>query len=134
MPLRSYILSLIYLIIGTSIYVFFRQDVYFLTFLQKYMRYFSSFKLPDSIFTDFIIYNLSDAMWCLAMLTVVFTFDSRHLKIIALILPIGMEICQLAKWMPGTFDPLDLTIYLIISIFFILLWKRKTVLHPSLEQ
>ena len=120
-----YILSLSFLIAGTLIYVFFRNSVYFLLPFHDLAEKTAIIKIQCGILGNFIIYNFSDACWCLSLMFYATTSNIKWIRILAFFIPTCMELLQLTNLVPGTFDPIDLIIYIIISISFFYLWKRK---------
>ena len=76
-----------------------------------------------SVLGRFILYNLSDALWALAILFFVSGQQQRFIRICGLVIPPLMELAQYFHLIPGTFDIIDLTIYLIITISFLIKWE-----------
>lgn len=75
---------------------------------------------------DFVVYSLPDALYCIAYVLIM---DSmwRNSRIavrasMCLLLPaavVAHELMQLAGWLPGTFDIIDLACYLAVAAAYI---------------
>jgi hypothetical protein len=116
-------LSLIALIIGLAIYLFFRGlDMVLFRFLPK-PHFLSVLFIPvkPSVFSSFLLYNLPDALWFLSgILFLRFAWfhkpkwQNTYIACfcgIALIL----ETSQISKKIPGTFDVMDLFFMALIA-------------------
>lgn len=121
---RKYLIyALGYILAGTSIYIIFRNDVIFIDWLGY--NKIEVINIGNSFLAKFVLYNLSDALWALSLMSYLSSQSYRPIRICGLILPIVMECVQLLKVCPGTFDIIDLTIYCIISTGFFIKWKQK---------
>lgn len=105
------------------LYLLFRNDVIFLDLLG--LNYYEPIRPGNSPFANFVLYNLSDALWAMAVLFYVSSQDCIAVRVIGLLMPATMEVCQLSGAVPGTFDYVDLVIYILISLIFYNIWKRK---------
>lgn len=105
------------------LYLLFRNDVIFLDLLG--LNYYEPIRPGNSPFANFVLYNLSDALWAMAVLFYVSSQDCIAVRVIGLLMPATMEVCQLHGAVPGTFDYVDLVIYILISLIFYNIWKRK---------
>lgn len=126
--------SLLCIIVGSLNYILFRSDVIFLRLSG--FNHNSIIALDQSSILDrFLLYNLSDALWALAILFFVSGQQLRSIRVCGLILPILMEVAQAFHIISGTFDFFDLTIYLIISISFQIQWeiKKRSQQHSSVS-
>lgn len=107
---------------GTAIYVLFRKPVWF-------THYFISetplIRLPENGFSYFLLYNLPDALWDISLLCYISTSENKYLRTTALLIGPLYEAGQLTDIIPGTFDILDMTVYFIVSLIFILQWKKN---------
>lgn len=115
--------SMLCVFLGTIIYIIFRNDVLFIRIFSN--KIIQSPDIGDSLFSKFILYNLSDTLWCFSIAFYVSAFKSKILRIIGLIIPSVIELLQLSKFFPGTFDTIDFTISIIIPLMFLLIWHLK---------
>ena len=115
--------SMLCVFLGTIIYIIFRNDVLFIRIFSN--KIIQSPDIGDSLFSKFILYNLSDTLWCFSSAFSVSAFKSKILRIIGLIIPSVIELLQLSKFFPGTFDTIDFTISIIIPLMFLLIWHLK---------
>lgn len=121
---QKYLLwSIVCLLIGSLIYCIFRNEVFFLNIINVSIE--TDFVLPPSYLTQFVLYNLSDLLWALALMLFLCTQTNRIIKLCGLIIPIVMESIQLLDDFPGTFDKIDLLIYCLTSLYFFIKWKLK---------
>lgn len=127
---RIIVLSSLCLIAGAVIYVLFREPVYFTESLDEILHL-PVIKLKDGIVTTILLYYVPDALWCLALMLYATVSQSQWFRTVALICPAILEVLQLSEHIPGTFDPIDLSIYLIISIIFFSLWKKEDLPKQS---
>lgn len=122
---NHYILSFLCIFFGIAIYAIFREEVMFLSPFQRFLSFIPHITLQKSLFSDFLLYNLADLLWVLALMFYATTLQSDLLKKVALSIPIILEISQAFSIIPGTFDLIDLTIYILTTFIFYLLWKIK---------
>lgn len=137
---RRITLSLILLIFGTSIYLFFRQDVVFLSWISKDVLDFLKNDIPkidnsDSLLVYFMLYCLPDALWYAALLTIQIPFYkygavNRFLTLVGILLPFVLEVLQYLMIIRGTFDLLDILTYL-STLIIITLCDRKCLLSKQ---
>ena len=109
--------------LGAFIYVFFRNDVLFLSLLN--INYRTLIRIEDSLIGNFLLNNLSDALWGLSIMFFVSSFPEPMLRICGLILPLIMELLQICAHIPGTFDLIDMIIYVTIDLIFFIKWKEQ---------
>lgn len=121
---RSYILSFILLLIGSLIYFFFREPVYFLFNLNDFGQNYPIIQLSDKFVFIFFKYNIPDLLWCMSYFLIASTF-SPMMKRIGLFVPIIMELSQLYHICPGTFDIIDLYIYIALTFLFAYTYRRQ---------
>lgn len=121
-------LSIIFILAGVLIYSFYRQDVFFLKPFSGILPSEFCHNTDFNIICQFLLFNLPDALWCAAL----FLLQPNPLKegwnvliIISILLPFLHEILQGINLLPGTFDLLDLTLYVIIFIIFLIIWKKE---------
>lgn len=127
---KSMIVAFSLLLLGSLIYIFFRNDVLFLSWLDKDILDKLSIKADTdrNLFLYIIVYCLPDALWYLALLITqaLFVNNGFAFKIlfaIAIVIPFVLEICQYFDCFPGTFDIYDIIIYL-LTLFVFLLCKK----------
>lgn len=113
---KEMLLSLVSLILGLLIYIFFRKGTYIHTLLKIH----SSFCLSELNFigSDFIKYYLPDFLWAFSLTNALITVSDKTKKEVFIIgfavilLSALWEILQLLKIVSGTFDFVDCFIYL----------------------
>ena len=113
---KEMFLSLVSLILGLLIYIFFRKGTYIHTLLKIE----HPFGLSDLIFfgSDFIKYYLPDFLWAFSLTNALITVSDKTKKEVFIIgfavilLSALWEILQLLKIVSGTFDFVDCFIYL----------------------
>lgn len=136
MSVRCNILfSVILVIIGSLVYLLFRQNIIFFNLIGA-SDCLASIKLETKGNSNFLhyffLYCFSDVLWYAALLILASTFYvrevllSRILFSIMVIMPFGLELMQEAELIPGTFDWYDILFYFITLIIFVLLWIRKS--------
>lgn len=120
------IIGTITLLIGGLIYLTFRQDILALQYIKN-CEWLKSIRVEihsNSLFINWIIYSLPDALWYYSLLSfmVIFyekTILSRFLGSIAILLPFMWEFSQYFHFISGTYDNIDLIFYLITLIIFL---------------
>ena len=113
-----YISVVVFMVIGTIIYIFFRTPVLFtIPFISGGTE--PLIPLTNNIWSYALKYVVPDILWCISLLLYATTIHHRILRILAVSTPPFLEISQLFKFIPGTFDIIDLTAYIIITIIFI---------------
>jgi len=127
------LMAFVLLSIGATVYLTCRQNVLFLSHFQN-SAFLSCIKLNIDYdncngWTYIFIFCLPDALWYLALLLVNIIFFQSGIvnKILfyaSAALPFVWEYMQYAGIINGTFDWIDIFIYLLILISF-LLWQRK---------
>lgn len=121
--LQLALLSFFMLLSGTIPYLLFRQDVIFLNPTKKYLS--CTFAFKHSWLSDFVIYNYPDGAWLLSLLLMQrYIGTMKVFEFCAIIMALMSECGQYFKWIPGTFDLMDIFIYIIIFILY-KLWIIK---------
>lgn len=131
MQSRKYILllALVMLCFGGVIYLFFRDEVIFTSWLYDSFSInppkFHNAINTDTVFGYIFLYSLADALWYGSLLLVESqlrsnTWYSKAVTVATMALPFAFEFLQLGGIMPGTFDWVDVLIYLLTLITFIL--------------
>ena len=132
--LRNVITAGILIIAGSIVYLFFRPNI--ILFNKLGMTNFLSgiqieVNVSQNFFVYFLMYCLSDVLWYSALLILASTFYvkevlvSKILFATMVLMPFVLELLQLARLLPGTFDWYDIVFYCITLIIFVLLWIRK---------
>ncbi len=122
---HSYIAGAV-LALGAVIYVLFREPVVFTSpIVPKHTIPLPLISLPDNVLYNILKYQVPDALWCTALLIYSSNIGNRLLKIIAIIMPVAMEVGQSIGIIPGTFDIIDMAVYLFLIIIFLLKWKNS---------
>lgn len=117
------IYSMLCIFSGAIIYFIFRNDVLFIRIFSN--KIIPSPEIGNSLFSKFILYNLSDTLWCISIAFYVSAFKSKILRKIGLLIPSVIELLQLSNSFFGTFDTIDLTISIIIPLIFLSIWHQK---------
>lgn len=120
---NNYLYAVLCLLLGILIYVLFRNDVIILDFLG--LNKYEVIVLPDSCLTRFVLYHLSDTLWVLSIMFYASSQRSKLLRILAIIIPLVMEMTQIFSVVPGCFDMQDLLIYILVILFFYIKWKKR---------
>lgn len=119
------LLSLAFLIMGLSPYIIWRQDVIFLKPFKPLLPH--QWVYHGNVFEKLLINHFSDLMWYLSLLFAQYSLtkdQDNYLIYCAYALPFICEIGQLFGIFPGTFDFIDIAVYLLTLILY-LVWKRK---------
>lgn len=123
-----YFLSFIFLLCGILIYVYFRQEVLFLTPIKSFIPTPIEIPKEPNLIECILLFNIPDALWYAALLILQanpFAEENKWIPRIAISLPFLHEILQGLKLLPGTFDVADLLFYLLTLIIFLIIWKRR---------
>lgn len=123
--LKYIFISLFLLILGSAIYVFFREPVIFTSPLQNLGIKVPLFTLSSGFWGDFVKFTIPDVLWDTALLFYASGCSLWILKVMALLIAPLYEIGQLLRFLPGTFDSYELIVYLIINIIFLAKWIKK---------
>ena len=123
------VVSIALLIIGTGIYFIFRTPIRIFEILQiiQYQKIVLETQNP---FYYFLVYCSSDALWYMSLLLLQTYFLAgkgflnRLLIIMAIILPVLLEIFQYFEIISGTFDWYDILTYCLTLIFYLLCLKK----------
>ena len=111
------ILSLLFLLMGMGIYLFFRDmNMLLFNWIPK-PNFIGSFSvnIKPTIFSSLFLYNFPDILWFLSgilFLRFIWFFENKWQNIYLLsfyVFAVIMEISQLSENVPGTFDILDLS-------------------------
>lgn len=121
----KYISPLLLLVVGAMIYVFFREPVLFTFPIKELIGNNLLIELHHSWWFDFLRYNIPDLLWCVALINYSHYAPTLFLKYTSLSLPLVMEISQISTYVPGTFDIIDLTIYIILITSYLMIWNTK---------
>lgn len=121
------------IITGVLIYITSRHDIIFFRWIpESIINTFREYSIDRSSFLGYIIvYCLPDGLWYAALLLVQRmlmgkSLFSRSIYWISIALPFIWEILQIFAPIPGTFDPMDICMYLIILLFFIIITKQTS--------
>lgn len=117
--IRYYACSILCLLAGAMLYVLFRETVIFTLPFEHFASSWPQVELPDNIATRVLRFYLPDVFWCLSLLIYASTIDVKSVRLVALSLPTICECMQAFPSVPGTFDFIDLSIYLIITLLFV---------------
>lgn len=129
---KSYISSACLLILGCGIYIAFREPVVFTLPLIRIGLKVPIFTLQHNCWCDFLRYTLPDFLWDTAILIYSLTIKNKIIRILAIILAPLYEICQFIGIIKGTFDFNDLFVYLLLTLIFLIRWKKtESNLSPS---
>lgn len=125
------ILAFIMLVLGSLIYIFFREEVIFTSWITNRVDIpnYGHLINGDTIIGHIFLYSLADALWygALLFMDLLLRSDtpySRAITYLTMALPFIWEFSQLLDILPGTFDWTDILIYLLTLIIFTL-WSRK---------
>lgn len=121
-----FVRALLYLLIGVLVYALWRPQA----FLNGAVDL--SSLLPADAVTppDIAINTLPDAIWYVALLTVMpkLTFYPK-IHPVTTVMACGLgpvhELLQLTSFVPGTFCPIDLSLYILILIIYLFSCIRK---------
>lgn len=116
------------LLVGAIIYLLFRQDAIFVSWIDANILQRLRIEMPDyynGIFTYVLLYCLPDALWYAALLVLQKPFVrygllNKVLFYICVILPFAMEMMQYFGLIPGTFDWFDILTYFTTLIILLL--------------
>lgn len=131
-PIIRPVIAGLMILSGALIYIIYRRDIIFIGWIPK--------SIIDSIKTlsandvlspgYFIIYCLPDGLWYGALLIYQSAFlgkswVSKIIYHISIILPFAWELLQILDYVPGTFDPMDLLVYALVLIIFLIVSKKR---------
>jgi len=132
--LRNIIIASFLIVAGSIVYLFFRPNIILFNNLGV-TDFLSGIQIevnaPHNFFVYFLMYCLSDVLWYAALLIFASTFYVREVLVSKILfatmvlMPFILELLQLARLLPGTFDWYDIVFYCITLIIFVLLWIRK---------
>ncbi len=122
---RYFCLVVVFLTIGACIYILLREPVFFTSFMFDRVEDLPLIQLPDNIWSYGLRYVLPDALWCAALLSYASTMESSLMRSIAVMIAPAMEFGQLMEIVPGTFNLDDLIVYTLITLIFILIWRKR---------
>ena len=125
------ILAFIMLVLGSLIYIFFREEVIFTSWITNRVDIpnYGYLINGDTVIGHILLYSLADALWygALLFMDLLLRSDTPYSRVITYLtmaLPFIWECSQLLDILPGTFDWTDILIYLLTLIIFTL-WSRK---------
>lgn len=124
---RHLFIALLMIVVGGLVYLLFREPVYFTRLFISDPDILPLIKLPDNAWSYILRYFLPDALWCTALLTYAATVKNRWMRLGAISMPVAMEIAQMLPFVPGTFDIIDLTIYIILTIIYTIKMKKTKI-------
>ncbi|TQV81064.1 hypothetical protein [Aliikangiella coralliicola] len=117
--MKSMLLPTFLLLAGAIVYWLFRTNIYLL-YLFPIQN--STPLSADNIYLYFLKNYFSDLVWCIALTQVALKLIEagvpKFYSILLLSMPISSEILQATGLISGTFDWLDLLIYLAVFIYF----------------
>ena len=123
------ILASVMLILGGLIYVLFREEVIFTSWITSLLPIelsnYGAYIDHNTIAGYILLFVVADALWygSLLLYDLILRSDvwySKMMTLLAMALPFIFELLQLCGIMPGTFDWIDITIYLLTLITFTL--------------
>lgn len=119
-------LSLLFLLLGACIYIFFRQDTYF---VQQLPFEFDLQFHPTTYIEYFLVYCLPDGLWyasLLLMQTILLsnTLLSKIILIMAVLCPFILELGQFAGILYGTYDTFDILTYFTVLLILYLCYRK----------
>lgn len=117
--------SIVMLVFGATIYILFREPVIFTEPLTRHGISLPIIPLAPGSGSYILKFLLPDALWLVALLLYSSTIKFSALRVVAILIAPIMEICQLLGLIWGTFDFIDIIVYIIITLIFIKQWKRK---------
>lgn len=130
-PIIRPVIAGLMILLGALIYIIYRTDIIFIGWIPKSIFDFLKILTVNEVSSPgyFVIYCLPDGLWYGALLIYQSTFlgksrISKTIFQISVILPFVWEILQIFDNVPGTFDPLDLLIYALVLLIFLLISKK----------
>ena len=120
---------------GCLIYVVFRTDT--LVYNRILGNLFTPLISPNTFFEKVIVFSVPGGLWAMSYTLLIFhirkdkTFKSIIWSIIIPIIGIISEISQFYLLIPGTFDLIDLIMYIVfpIIVIILILWKTFYLLY-----
>ena len=132
------ILASVMLILGGLIYVLFREEVIFTSWITSLLPIelpnYGAYIDHNTIMGYILLFVVADALWygSLLLFDLLLRSDTPYSRVISLLtisFPFLYELLQLCGIMPGTFDWIDITIYLLTLITFILCTRKFYFRH-----
>lgn len=123
------IVAFVMLVLGSCIYIFFREEVIFTSWIpDSWMAVLPNYgdKIDsESLVGHIFLYSLADALWYGSLLLVESqlrsgVWYSKVITVATMALPFVLELLQWAGVIAGTFDWIDIIIYLLTLITFLL--------------
>ncbi len=115
--------SIISLFAGLLIYILFRKNTYINRMIEI------DFQFNDHVIIDYMRFYFVDALWAYSLVfSLSIIINEKISGIIVAIFSIGWEICQKTSIVAGTFDFLDIVMYLLastIAVMIIYKFKRR---------
>lgn len=118
--------SALLLMLGASIYVLFREPVIFTEPLTRYGLNLPIIQLESGFWSHHLRFTIPDVLWDVALLTYSSTIKLTVLRVFALLLAPLYEIGQFLGLIWGTFNYTDFIVYIIITVIFIIRWKKDS--------
>lgn len=127
------LLGILMLVLGGLIYILFRENVIFTSWLASLipyeLPYYGTIINHNTLGGYIFLFSLADALWYGSLLLFDFqlrsnTWYSKLMTLLTMALPFIFELAQLWNYMPGTFDWIDIIIYLLTLLIFILCSKN----------
>ena len=117
-------LSFFSVLLGLLIYIFFRSETYIHLFLEKFFAFDALFfSLADNSIIDFLRYYFVDFLWCFSLLCILSGFSQKFcvfnlvtVSAVSVSLGIFFEFLQKVGYISGTFDYLDILMYVIAGL------------------
>lgn len=120
------IFSLILLVLGVAIYVFFREGTYIHRLLPQVVNELTEpvrIVAEGNVFADFLKYYFADFLWCLSLnfLLLCVTDIKKQSKVLTVcavsaLWGIFYEVAQRFEIVSGTFDFVDIIMYIFASV------------------
>lgn len=129
--LKYVIYAYAFLFTGSLIYVFFRQEVFFMSLISDDVsdKFYVDIDVNQSLMSYIMVFCLPDALWYLALLVsqlpfVRYGISCKILFGVCIVIPFVLELFQYFNCIAGTFDIYDVIIYVFTLLVF-LIWERK---------
>lgn len=120
------LIACLMILAGSSIYVLFRDNIFFFKFIpETILKQFSPIGVDiENPLVYCAVFCLPDGLWYASFLLFESSFldeskISKLIYVISALMPFAWECLQLCPQIPGTFDPYDIVTYLIILLLFI---------------
>ncbi len=115
--------SLIALLLGGVIYTLFRPDTYIYLWVHTLLPL-PTFDFPATVFVSVLKGYLVDALWAYALtFALCVVIKPISAGVLSVAMGVVWEVCQLCDICSGTFDCLDILMYLTASVIAVLIIK-----------